>query len=45
VPYNPQHNVIERKNNAIVEIAKAMFHDLDMPHSFGHKLAVHLFTS
>ena len=31
-PYNPQHNgVAERKNRTIMEAAKAMLHDQDLP--------------
>lgn len=32
VPYNPQQNgVAERKNRAIIEAAKAIIHDQDLP--------------
>ena len=31
-PYNPQHNgVAERKNRTIMEAARAMLHDQDLP--------------
>ena len=31
-PYNPQHNgVAERKNRTIMEVARAMLHDQDLP--------------
>ena len=31
-PYNPQHNgVAERKNKTIMEAAKSMLHDQDLP--------------
>ena len=31
-PYNPQHNgVVERKNRTIMEDARAMIHDQDIP--------------
>ena len=32
IPYNPQQNgVIERKNRTIMEVARAMLHDQDLP--------------
>ena len=35
VPYNPQHNeVVERKNRAIVEAARAMMYDQNIPNFF-----------
>jgi hypothetical protein len=34
VPYNPQQNgVVERKNNTVCEVAKAMMFDQDLPNS------------
>ena len=31
-PYNPQHNAVaERKNRTIMEVARAMLHDQDLP--------------
>ena len=38
-PYNPQHNgVAERKNRTIMEAARAMLHDQDIPCIYGKKL-------
>ena len=35
-PYNPQQNgIIERKNRTIMEAARAMLHDQDLPMHFG----------
>ena len=30
-PYNPQQNVVERKNRSMMEVVKAMIHDQDLP--------------
>jgi len=35
MPYNPQHNgATKRKNQSIIDITKAMIHDLDLPMCF-----------
>ena len=42
-PYNPEQNgVAEMKNKTIVEAARAMLYDKDIPNFFGLKLVIQL---